>query len=297
MAKSKQIKLAINTVWFSIVGNTLLAIIKLISGVLGNSYALVADAIESIGDVFSSAIVLFGLRYSTKPPDENHPYGHGKAEALVTFITVGFLLISASIIAVESVKHILTPHQSPKWFTLIVLGGIVLYKELSFQFVLRRSKKTNSSALKADAWHHRSDAITSVAAMIGISISLLMGPGWESADDWAALFAAGFICFNAYHIFRPALGEIMDEHNYLELVHEIRAKAIKVEGILGTEKCYIRKTGMHYLVDLHATVDGSLSVNEGHEIAHKLKDYLMHELPQIANILIHVEPTNCAIEH
>lgn len=297
MSNKGQNKLAINTVWISIFGSAVLAIIKFIGGFFGNSYALIADGIESTGDVFSSFIVLFGLKYSTRPADENHPYGHGKAEALITFLTVGFLLISATLIAVESVHQIMTPHESPKWYTLVILGAIVLYKEISFQFVIRRSRKTNSTSLKADAWHHRSDAVTSVAAMIGISIALYMGPGYAAADDWAALFAAGFICFNAYHIFRPALGEIMDENLHEDLITKIREEAPKVNGVLGTEKCFVRKTGMLFFVDLHLLVDGNLSVNEGHEIAHRLKDHLIHKMPQIADVLMHVEPQFCEHQH
>jgi cation diffusion facilitator family transporter len=155
---------------------------------------------------------------------------------------------------------------------------------------MKRSKETNSSSLKADAWHHRSDAITSVAAFLGISFALIMGRGYESADDWAALFASGFILYNSYLIFRPALSEIMDEHLYDDLIHRIRDVALQVDGILDTEKCFIRKSGMKYHVDLHAVVDGSLTVKEGHELAHQLKDTLRKEITELGHVLIHVEP-------
>lgn len=283
---------AIKTTYFSIIGNASLALIKGLAGYLGNSYALIADAIESTTDIFSSFLVLFGLKYASKPADENHPYGHGRAEPLITFLVVGFLIISAIIIAHESLQNIATPHDLPKPFTLLILGGIIIWKEISFQLVIKKSKETNSSSLKADAWHHRSDAITSVAAFIGISIALLMGKGYEAADDWAALFASGFILYNSYLIFRPALGEIMDEHVYDELIGEIRKVAVSVEGILGTEKCFIRKAGMKYHVDLHAIVDANISVKEGHDLAHKLKDTLREEIPELGHVLIHVEP-NC----
>ena len=155
---------------------------------------------------------------------------------------------------------------------------------------MRRAKQTNSSALEADAWHHRSDAITSVAAFIGISVALLMGKGFESADDWAALFAAGFIFYNSYLIFRPALGEIMDEHVYDDLIVQIREVAQRVPGVVDTEKCFIRKSGMKYHVDLHAVVNGQISVKDGHDIAHQLKDTLRTELPALGHVLIHIEP-------
>jgi len=283
-------KKAIKATYMSIFGNIALALTKGVAGYFGNSYALIADAIESTTDVFSSLLVLFGIKYSSKPADENHPYGHGRAEALVTFAVVGFLLISATIIAYESIHNIMTPHKTPEKWTLYILGVIVLIKEIFYRIVSRKSDETNSSSLKADAWHHRSDAITSLMAFIGISIAIYMGPGYETADDWAALLASGFIMYNAYLIFRPALGEILDEHLYDDLIIQIRTIAMTVSGVIDTEKCYVRKTGMTYLVDLHLIVDGAISVTQGHEIAHRLKDTVQKELPAIADVLIHVEP-------
>lgn len=283
---------AVKATYFSIASNATLAAIKGLAGFFGNSYALTADAIESTTDIFSSFLVLFGIKYSNKPADENHPYGHGRAEPLITFLVVGFLITSATIIAHESISNIGTPHELPKTWTLFVLGAIILWKEYSFRLVMKRSIESNSSSLKADAWHHRSDAITSVAAFIGISIALILGKGYESADDWAALFAAGFIFYNSYKIFRPALGEIMDEHLNEELIVEIRKVAQKVDGVVNTEKCFIRKAGMKYHVDLHAIVNANITVKEGHEISHVLKDTLREEIPELGHVLIHIEPTN-----
>lgn len=281
---------AIKATYFSLIGNVCLAFVKGLAGILGNSYALIADAIESTTDIFSSFLVLFGLKYANKPADENHPYGHGRAEPLITFIVVGFLITSATIIAYESIQNITTPHDAPKSWTLILLAAIILWKEFSFRKVMKRAIETNSSSLKADAWHHRSDAITSVAAFIGISIAVLFGNGYESADDWAALFASGFILYNSYLIFRPALGEIMDEHLYDDLIIEIREVSQKVKGVIDTEKCFIRKAGMKYHVDLHATVDANITVKEGHDISHLLKDTLRAKIPQLGHVLIHIEP-------
>lgn len=283
-------KLAIRTVYFSMLGNILLAIVKFLAGFFGNSFALIADGIESLVDFFSSILVLFGLKYATRPADDNHPYGHGKAEALITFMVVGFLIISAATIAFQAIQNIRNPHLGPEKWTLWILGAIILWKEISYRVVLSRSKKLHSSSLRAEAWHHRSDAITSIAAFIGILIAVIGGEGFEVADDYAALFASGFILYNCYLIFRPALGEVMDENNYEELTEEIRNIAAKVPGIKGTEKCYIRKAGMKYHVDLHANVDGDLSVREGHDIAHDLKDTLKIKLPELGHILIHIEP-------
>jgi cation diffusion facilitator family transporter len=285
-----QERTAIRTTYFSIITSSLLVLIKGFAGYFGNSYALIADATESLTDIFSSFLVLLGLKYATRPADDNHPYGHGKIEPLITFLVVAFLVTSATIIAHESIQNIQTPHVGPESWTLFVLGGIIIWKEVSFRIVIKKSKETNSSSLKADAWHHRSDAITSVLAFIGIAIAIVCGEGYESADDWAALLASGFILYNSYLIFRPALGEIMDEHLYDDLIEEIREKSMQVEGVLGTEKCFIRKAGMKYQVDLHAIVDGHISVIEGHAISHHLKDYLREEIPTIGHVLIHIEP-------
>ena len=281
---------AVKATYFSIVGNTCLAIIKGLAGVFGNSYALIADAIESTTDIFSSFLVLFGIKYSNRPADSNHPYGHGRVEPLITFLVVGFLITSATIIAYESIANIGTPHELPKPWTLIVLGSIIIWKEYSFRLVMKKGVQTNSSSLKADAWHHRSDAITSVAAFIGISIALFLGRGYESADDWAALFASAFILYNSYLIFRPALGEIMDEHLYEDLEDQIRKISLTVEGVIATEKCFIRKSGMKYHVDLHAVVDGNISVTKGHDLAHLLKDTLRENIIELGHVLIHIEP-------
>lgn len=281
---------AIRTTYFSLISNILLAGIKGFAGMFGNSYAMIADAIESTTDIFASLLVLLGIKYAQRPADKNHPYGHGKIEPLVTFLVVAFLVTSATVIAYESIIHIQTPHKTPSSWTLYVLGAIVLWKEISFQIVIRKSRETNSSSLRADAWHHRSDAITSIMAFIGISIALYFGEGYESADDWAALLASGFILYNSYLIFRPALGEIMDEHLYDDIIEDVRKYSKDVPGVIDTEKCYVRKTGMKYHIDLHVTVDANISVREGHAISHDLKDYLIEKMPFLCHVLIHIEP-------
>ncbi|HET9055500.1 MAG TPA: cation diffusion facilitator family transporter [Chitinophagaceae bacterium] len=281
---------AVRTILFSIVGNSGLAIIKWLAGFFGNSYALIADAIESTTDIFASLLVLLGFKYGNRPADKNHPYGHGRIEPLITFIVVGFLITSATVIAYQSIQNITTPHELPKAWTLVILGIIIVWKEVSYQVVVKKSKETHSTSLKADAWHHRSDAITSISAFVGISIALYLGKGYESADDWAALLASGFILYNSYLIFRPALGEIMDEHLYDDLIALIRQESLKVKGIIDTEKCFIRKAGIKYHVDLHITVNANITVKDGHDIAHKLKDALRKEIPELGHILIHVEP-------
>ncbi len=281
---------AIRTTLLSIVGNTGIAMTKWITGYLGNSYGLIADAIESTSDILASFLALLGIRYANKPADKNHPYGHGKAEPIMTFVVVGFLIASAVIIIYESIQNIRTPHALPEVWTLFILGPIIIIKEIFYRIVVKRSRETKSTLLRADAWHHRSDAITSLTVFAGISFAIIMGKGYETADDWAALVAAAIILFNSYLIFRPALGEIMDEHFYDDLIIEIRNVSKKVEGIIDTEKCFVRKSGFKFHVDLHAIVDAGISVKKGHELAHNLQKEIMYSIPEIADVLVHIEP-------
>jgi cation diffusion facilitator family transporter len=275
---------------FGIFGNIILAVIKGLAGIFGNSYALIADAIESTSDVFSSLIVLIGLKISTKPKDRNHPYGHGKAEPIVAIVVSLTLLGAAITIAYQSVQEIAIPHHTPAPFTLLVLVLVVAVKETLFRYVIKVGNEVQSTAVKTDAWHHRSDAITSMAAFIGISIALIFGKGFESADDWAALFASGIIVFNAYNLFRPALSEIMDEAPQAYIEKKVRKVAISVEGVIDVEKCFIRKMGFDYFIDMHIIVNGGITVREGHIIAHRVKKRLLKSELRISDVLIHIEP-------
>lgn len=283
-------KKALQTSIVSIFGNLFLAILKAIVGIFGNSFALIADAIESAGDVLASLLVYFGLRISTRPADKSHPFGHGKVEPLLTFVVVMFLIVAAFFIASQAVHNIQSPQKMPAPYTLIVLVGVILYKELFYQFVAKKSKETDSSSLKADAWHHRSDAITSVAAFIGIGLALLLGEGYENLDDWAALVASIIILINAYLIFRPALGELLDEQNHDALIDEIKVVAERVPDVIDTEKCFVRKFGMEYYVDIHIRVDAHKTVFEGHEIAHNVKNAVQAHFAQVNEVFTHIEP-------
>jgi cation diffusion facilitator family transporter len=286
-------RLATQGIRSTIVGigvNLVLAIIKAVAGLLGNSYALVADAVESSLDVVSSLIVWAGLRISVRPPDANHPYGHGKAEPLAA-VAVALALFGAAVgIAIQSVREIRTPHHAPAPFTLVVLVLVILTKEMLFRYVFKVGDATSSTAVKSDAWHHRSDAITSVAAFIGIAIALIGGPGYESADDWAALFASWIIGFNAYNLLHPALAELTDAAPDPKLEEEVRAAARRVEGVLGTHKCYVRKMGFDYYVDLDVIVAGTMTVSAAHVVAHQVQDAIRRANPLFTKVLIHVEP-------
>jgi cation diffusion facilitator family transporter len=273
-----------------IIVNLCLAAIKGIAGVAGHSYALIADAPESLTDVLSSLVVYVGLRVAMRPPEANHPYGHGKAEPMAA-VAVSIALFGAAIaIAFESVHEILTPHTMPAPFTLLVLPVVVVAKEAMFRFVNRVGSSIGSAAVKTDAWHHRSDAITSALAFVGISIALIGGKGWESADDWAALLASGLIAYNAYLMLRPAVRELGDALPGTRITQEIQPIANTVPGVIDIEKCFVRKMGFDYYVDLHVVVDGSLPVRRGHEIAHQVKDAIQAAYPRVADVLVHIEP-------
>ncbi|MEI6714473.1 MAG: cation diffusion facilitator family transporter [Verrucomicrobiota bacterium] len=270
--------------------NALMAAIKIVSGVIGNSYALIADGIESTLDIFGSLVVWAGLRYATMPPDEAHPYGHGRAETL-SAIAVALLLLGTSLIlAIQSVREILTPHHAPAPFTLIVLLVVIAVKEILFRKVIHHGTELGSAALESDAWHHRSDAITSAAAFIGIVIALIGGDGYESADDYAALVACAVIAFNGVRVLGPALNEAMESAPPPHIENAIRSFAIKVAGVQGVEKCRVRKMGVEFFVDLHVLVSGDISVRDGHTIAHAVKDEIRENLAAIADVLVHIEP-------
>jgi len=276
----------------SILGLTasaVLAIVKLLAGLAGNSYALVADAVESMADIFASAVVWSGLRIAARPPDRDHPYGHGKAEPLAALI-VALMLVGAGVgIALQAVREIITPQHAPAGFTLWVLLGVVLVKEGLFRIMRRVARSTQSTAVLTDAWHQRSDAITSAAAALGISVALVGGEGYEAADDWAALFASAVILYNAWRLARQPLRELMDAEP-TEIIEQVRAVAAAVPGIEGVEKVFARKSGMRYLVDMHVEVDPDIPVREAHRLAHDAKDAILAAVPTIQDVLMHIEP-------
>lgn len=272
--------------------NMFLAIVKGLAGFFGHSYALIADAIESASDVLSSLVVWIGLRTASRPPDEDHPYGHGKAEPVAGVIVSLFLLGASLMIAVEAISNIRTPHPAPHAWTLWVLALIIIGKELVFRYVMSTAENINSTAVKGEAHHHRSDAITSVAAFIGILIAVIGGDEYATADDWAAMLAALFVAWNAYNIFKPAFSELMDKAQPQELVNEIAQIAKSVEGVEEIEKCFVRKMGFDYFVDIHVEVSGDLPVREGHRIAHEVKDAIMAQKPAVYDVLTHIEPHN-----
>jgi cation diffusion facilitator family transporter len=272
--------------------NVCLAVVKGIAGVVGNSYALIADAIESAADVVTSFVVLLGVRMAGKPADKNHPYGHGKFEPLAAAVVSLTLLGAAVLIMVESIREILTPHHAPEPFTLAVLLGVVGIKEVLARYVGHAGEGIGSVAVKTDAFHHRADAITSVAAFIGISVAVFGGPGFEIADDIAAVIAAVVIAVNALILFRPALSELIDTAPAPEIAQSIREIALRVPGVLGTHKCGVRKVGFVYFVDLDVLCDPEGTIRHGHEVAHNVGEAIHSALPAVAKVLVHVEPAD-----
>jgi cation diffusion facilitator family transporter len=267
-----------------------LVFVKFVSGHIGHSFALIADGSETAADVLSSALLWLGLRISLKPADKEHPYGHGKAEPLAGILIALFLIGTAVWIAYNAIVFIRTPHHLPEKFTLAILLVVILIKEAMFRYVLMVGKEINSQAVKSDAYHHRSDAITSIAAFIGILVAVILGKGYESADDWAALIASVIILYNGIHLLRPALNEIMDAAPSNEIVGKVRELAANIPNVDLVEKCFVRKMGFDYYVDLHIQVSPLLTVAQGHEIAHHVKDKLLNSELRIKDVLIHVEP-------
>lgn len=290
LVENSSSKEAIRTTQLGIIVSIVLIFVKGISGYLGHSYALIADATESGADVISSGLLWIALRYAQRPADKGHPYGHGKAEPIAAVVIGLFLIMAAGWIAFHAVYYISTPHELPTSFTLYVLLVVVLVKEGLFRHVMKVGKRINSQAVKADAYHHRSDAITSIAAFAGISIALFLGKGYEGADDWAALLACLFIIYSAANIIRPAISEIMDGAPADELIDEISQMAAVHVEVKRVEKCFVRKMGLEYYVDMHIEVDGAINVFDAHQVAHQVKDELLQSSLNIKDVLIHVEP-------
>jgi cation diffusion facilitator family transporter len=270
--------------------NIVLASAKIFAGLVGNAYVLIADGIESALDIAGSIVIWGGLRFAARPPDATHPYGHGKAEPVAAIIVAMGVLAAALGIAIQSVREIFLPHHAPAPFTLIVLIVAIVVKEVLYRYVIRFGRDVESTALQTDAWHHRTDAMTSIAAFIGISVALVGGEAWQSADDWAALFACGLIGANGYRLLRPALYEIMDTAPRGEIVQAVERAARSVPGVVEVEKCFIRKMGLSFYADLHVGVDGNISVREGHRIAHAVKRAIQEADSRIADVLVHIEP-------
>src|SRR5438552_1639523 len=270
--------------------NIAFAIIKILGGVFGNAYALIADGMESVLDVAGSIVIWGGLRFAARPPDETHPYGHGKAEPLTAIFVACSVLIAAIGLAIESARTMFLPHSKPASFTLLILLMVVVVKETLFRYVVRFGRSVESIAIEADAWRHRADVLSSIAAFVGISIALIGGEKWRSADNWASIFVCLVIASIGVRILRPALYDILDTAPRGAIVDLVRESASSVPGVVPIDKSFIRKMGLSFYVDLHVEVDGNISVREGHQIAHAVKRAIQKNDPRIADVLAHIEP-------
>jgi cation diffusion facilitator family transporter len=270
--------------------SAILAGVKIVSGIIGHSYVLIADGFESLLDIFSSLVVWGSLRVAAAPPNERFPYGYGKIEPLAALVVATTLAFAALGIAIQSVREIMTPHHLPAPFTLVVLVVVVVTKELMFRFLRRAGQTAGSQAVETDAWHHRSDSLTSLAAFAGISFALLAGKGYESADDWAALFACLVIAFNGYRLFRSAIKEVLDAAPPESIEAQVRQLALKSADVRAIDQCRVRKSGLGFYVDIHVVVEGDLPVRRGHEIAHAVKDVLLKGPLNILDVTVHIEP-------
>lgn len=273
-----------------LVVNALLTLVKLVAGIMGNAYALVADAVESSVDMIGSLAVWSGLRIASRDPDDRYPFGYGRAEPLAA-AAVSLLLLAAAVgIALTAAREIRTPHFLPKPYTLIVLIAVIIVKWVLFRRVLATSQATGSVAVEADAWHHRSDAITSAAAFIGISVALLGGPGWEQADDWAAILAALVIAVNGLLMLRNSLRDLMDRAPSAEILQQVRSASLETTGVLAIEKLKIRRSGMGLYVDIHVQADPLLSLHDAHILSGCVKSSIRREVPSTIGVLVHMEP-------
>jgi cation diffusion facilitator family transporter len=274
-----------------LVVSAVLAVVKLGAGILGNSYALIADGVESTFDIFSALLVWGGLRVSGTSPTDRFPYGQGKAEHLAALAVATMLLAAAVGIALGALRGIIAPHEAPAVFTLPILAGVVIGKEVTYRILRTKGRDLGSQALSTDAWHHRSDALTSLAAFVGISIALLGGEGYESADDWAALLACGVIVWNAVRLFRSAVREVLDVAAPEDVQTRIRQLAEAVSGVEGVDVLRVRRSGLVFLADIHVEVDGGLPVREGHAIAHRVKSRILNSELPVLDALVHIEPS------
>ncbi|HVJ79467.1 MAG TPA: cation diffusion facilitator family transporter [Planctomycetia bacterium] len=285
-----KVALGIRAAQAGLLVNVALVIVKFLAGVIGNTYALVADAVESSTDIFSSLVVWGGLRVTTRSPDENHPFGYGKAEPLAAAAVALMLLAAGLGIGAAAIREIMTPHAVPASWTLVVAGAIVIIKEVLFRRVLDVGHETGSTAVRADAWHHRADAITSAAAFTGIAIAIWGGPGWEAADDWAALAASALIVWNGVRLMKPAIHDLMDRAPGPDVLRQIEAAARSVEGVCDIEKLRVRKFGMDYSADLHVQADPAMSLHEAHILGGRVKGAIKSVAPAVSDVLVHMEP-------
>lgn len=270
--------------------NLSLGIVKLVGGILGSSFALISDAVNSLGDSLTSLVVLGGLWYAQRPPDEEHPYGHTRAEAVAASNVALLIIISALFVGWEAITRSEIHQQLPPVWTLWIAGGNVVIKLVLYDYKLRVGRRTKSSVIIANAWDHRSDAMCSLAVLIGLGVIRWGGPAYAGVDVVAALVVVVVIVWSGVELFRNSVSELLDPQADAELVQRVRERAMAVSKVRGIDKLWVRKTGVEYLVDIHIEVDGRLTVEEGHRIGHVVKEKLIQEFACLRDVLVHLEP-------
>ncbi|HWD19183.1 MAG TPA: cation diffusion facilitator family transporter [Verrucomicrobiae bacterium] len=287
--RTERLQRSLRTTFAGLAVNAALTAGKFAAGFFGGSHALIADAVESSADMLSSIVVWRGVVVANAPADRDHPYGHGKAEPIAAAVVSVMMLLAAIGIIAKSAEQLTHPRARPEAFTLLVLLGVIVIKEGLFRFVSREAESMQSSAVQADAWHHRSDAITSLAAALGITVALLGGPA--GADDAGAIIAGCMVAWNGWRMIREAANELMDAAPNTALMANARLAAGQVEGVTAVEKCQARKMGFEYFIDMHVEVDPNITVAAGHEIAHRVKDRVQAAIPHVKDVLVHIEPS------
>jgi cation diffusion facilitator family transporter len=270
--------------------NLALGLAKLVGGVAGDSFALLADAVNSLGDVFTSRVVLFALWLAQRPPDRDHPYGHTRAEAIAASNVALLILMSALMVAWEAVQRLGVQHDLPPAWTLWIAGTNVAIKEGLYQYKVRVARRIGSAVILANAWDHRSDALAALAVLVGLGVVRWGGPAFIWADEAAALVVMSAILWSSASLFRRSAYELMDMQAEEGLVKALRQVAAEVSGVRGIDKLWVRKTGLEYLVDIHVEVDRLATVEEGHRIGHQVKDRLLELFPNVHDVLVHLEP-------
>lgn len=286
---------AIRAAVLGLVINLLLGVVKLAGGLVSQSFALISDAVNSLGDVFTSAVIVWALRFAQRPADAEHPYGHSRAEGIAATQVALLVFLSALGVGWEAIQRFTVAHAPPPAWTLAIAAANVVIKEALYHYKVRVSRRTGSSAILANAWDHRSDAFCSFAVLVGLAVVRWGGPRWNSADEAAALVVVAAVLWSAGTLFVNSVRELMDLQAGDELVEQVRRAALNLPEVRGVEKLWLRKSGLEYFADLHLEVDPLLTVVEGHRIGHEVKDRLLAEFPVLRDVLVHLEPARDAL--
>ena len=272
--------------------NTFLILLKLVAGIFGSSQALIADAVHSFSDLFTDAVVLIGLKISNKPPDKTHHFGHARMETLASTI-VGMALIGTALyIGIDAsltIYHHTEYH--PTTLALFGAGVSIILKEVLYRYTIRTGRRIKSQLIVANAWHHRSDALSSVAVFIGVA-GTQINPSWHILDAFAALLVSFFIVKVGLEILRDALREFTDTAPNPEIIGKIQQCALSVNGVVDTHDVRVRTSGGFYQMEIHIVVDGQMTVLEGHKIAKTVEGCLVEDVGNFSSITIHVDPEN-----